>query len=317
MENGSGIIQLPKISDPRGNLSIIEQIKQIPFEIKRVHWVYDVPGGFDRGGHAYFETEEFIVALSGSFDVVVDDGLEKKTFQLNRSYFGLYVPKGMWRTMTNFSTNSLALVLSSTEYNEKDYISDYEEFKVWRKDGSKIPTITDAKTSVKLNNPLGKNLADEGKSVFDCSLCELNKMHDTEGNLTYMYENVHVPFPINRVFYSYDIPGGEDRGAHAHKECHQFIIAASGSFEVVLDDGINKRTVLLNRPFWGLHVPPGIWASEQGFSSGSICLVLASHGYSEDDYIRNYDDYLKYLEEKRNKKYGKVVRPTSYHRTTW
>ena len=100
----SRIIQLPKITDPRGNLSIIEQIKQIPFEIKRVHWVYDVPGGFDRGGHAYFETEEFIVALSGSFDVVVDDGEEKKTFQLNRSYFGLYVPKGMWRTMTNFST---------------------------------------------------------------------------------------------------------------------------------------------------------------------------------------------------------------------
>ncbi len=294
------IIQLPKITDPRGNLSIIEQNKQITFEIKRVHWVYDVPGGFDRGGHAYFETEEFIVALSGSFDVVVDDGGEKKTYQLNRSYFGLYVPKGMWRTMTNFSTNSLALVLSSTEYNEKDYISDYEEYKAWRKDGSKVPTITDAKTSVKLNNPLGKNLVNEGKSVFDCSLCELNKMHDVQGNLTYMYENVHVPFPINRVFYSYDIPGGEDRGAHAHKQCHQFLIAASGSFEVVLDDGINKRTVLLNRPFWGLHVPPGIWASEQGFSSGSICLVLASHGYDADDYIRNYDDYLKYLEEKRN-----------------
>ena len=294
------IIQLPKITDPRGNLSIIEQIKQIPFEINRVHWVYDVPGGFDRGGHAYFETEEFIVALSGSFDVVVDDGAEKKTFQLNRSYFGLYVPKGMWRTMTNFSTNSLALVLSSTEYNEKDYISDYVEYMAWRKDSSKVPTITDAKTSVKQNNPLGKNLVDEGKSVFDCSLCELNKMHDVQGNLTYMYQNVHVPFPINRVFYSYDIPGGEDRGAHAHKQCHQFLIAASGSFEVVLDDGINKRTVLLNRPFWGLHVPPGIWASEQGFSSGSICLVLASHGYDADDYIRNYDDYLKYLEEKRN-----------------
>ena len=300
MENIARLLQLPKITDPRGNLSIIEQIKQIPFVIKRVHWVYDVPGGFDRGGHAYFETEEFIVALSGSFDVVVDDGFEKKTFQLNRSYFGLYVPKGMWRTMTNFSTNSLALVLSSTEYDENDYVSDYNEYKAWRIYASMIPTITDAKTSVKLNNPLGRNLVTEGKSVFDCSLCELNKMHDTEGNLTYIYENIHVPFPINRVFYSYDIPGGEDRGAHAHKECHQFLIAASGSFEVVLDDGTNKRTVLLNRPFWGLHVPPGIWASEQGFSSGSICLVLASHDYDADDYIRNYDDYLKYLEEKRN-----------------
>ncbi len=297
--DNSIIIQLPKITDPRGNLSIIEQIKQIPFEIKRVHWVYDVPGGYDRGGHAYKKTEEFIVALSGSFDVVVDDGEEEKTFPLNRSYFGLYVPKGMWRTMTNFSTNSLALVLSSTEYDEKDYVSDYGEYKAWKKNEAKVPTITDAKTSIKLNNPLSTHMPKEVKSVFDCSLCELNKMHDDEGNLTFMYENVHVPFPINRVFYSYDIPGGEDRGAHAHKRCHQFLIAASGSFEVVLDDGINKRTVLLNRPFWGLHVPPGIWASEQGFSSGSICLVLASEGYEADDYIRDYDDYLEYIKTQR------------------
>lgn len=292
------IINLPKIGDERGNLSIIEQNKQIPFEIKRVHWIYDVPGGVDRGGHAYKETEEFIVALSGSFDVVIDDGNEKKTYSLNRSYFGLYIPKGMWRTMTNFSTNSLALVLSSTEYDENDYVSDYKEYKVWREDSSKVPTKSDAKTSIKVNAPMNKQMLKDGGSVFDCSVCELNKMHDREGNLTYMYQNVHVPFPINRVFYSYDIPGGEDRGAHAHKNCHQFLIAASGSFEVALDDGTNKRTVLLNRPFWGLHVPPGIWASEQGFSSGSICLVLASEGYSEDDYIRNYDEYLKYLKER-------------------
>ena len=295
------LLGLPKIEDPRGNLSIIEQIKQIPFEIKRVYWIYDVPGGKDRGAHAYKENEEFIVALSGSFDIELDDGSNKQTFSLNRSYFGVYVPKGMWRTMKNFSTNSLALVLSSTKYDKDDYIMNYAEFKAWVKNPS-IKTISSGnETSVKVNNPSGSFSAMEGKSVFDCSLCELNKMHDVEGNLTYIYENVHVPFPINRVFYSYDIPGGEDRGAHAHKECHQFIIAASGAFEVVLDDGVNKRTVQLNRPFWGLHVPPGIWASEQGFSSGSICLVLASHGYSEDDYIRDYDDFLKYVNEKNNK----------------
>lgn len=295
----SRMVSLPKIGDERGNLSIIEQTNQIPFEIKRVHWIYDVPGGVDRGGHAFKKNEEFIVALSGSFDVMVDDGSVKKTYPLNRSYFGLYVPQGMWRTMTNFSTNSLALVLSSTDYDENDYVSDYEEYIEWRKDNSKVPLKTDARTSIRVNEPMNKQMFNNGKSVFDCSLCELNKMHDKEGNLTFIYENIHVPFPIKRVFYSYDIPGGEDRGAHAHKKCHQFLIAASGSFEVVLDDGINKRTVLLNRPFWGLHVPPGIWASEQGFSSGSICLVLASHGYEEDDYIRNYDDYLKHLKEKR------------------
>jgi len=291
----AGILSLPKIMDPRGNLSIIEQFKQIPFEIKRAYWIYDVPGGKDRGGHAYKDNQEFIVALSGSFDVILDDGNDSRTFSLNRSYFGLYVPKGMWRTMTKFSTNSLALILSSTEYDESDYVMDYDEYKKWRKNNSLITVSNDIKTSIRVNFPKPLLMHTKGASVFDCSLCELNKMHDPEGNLTYIYENVHVPFSISRVFYSYDIPGGEDRGAHAHKECHQFIIAASGAFEVVLDDGVNKRTVQLNRPFWGLHVPPGIWASEQGFSSGSICLVLASHGFSEDDYIRSYADFIKYV----------------------
>ena len=123
------IIQLPKNGDRRGNLSVIEENCQIPFKIQRAFWIYDVPGGEFRGGHAYWEAEEFIVALSGSFDIIVDDGEEKKIFQLNRSYYGLYVPKRMWREMANFSTNSLALVLSSTPYNEADYIRDYEKFK--------------------------------------------------------------------------------------------------------------------------------------------------------------------------------------------
>lgn len=134
-------------------------------------------------------------------------------------------------------------------------------------------------------------------TVYDCSVIELPKYHDREGNLTPVYSNVHVPFDIKRVFYLYDIPGGESRGAHAHKECHQFLIAASGAFEVVLDDGVNKRTVTLNRPFYGLHIPPGIWAAEQGFSSGSVCLVLASENYEADDYIRDYDEFLKLRNE--------------------
>lgn len=122
------IIELPKILDKRGNLSIIEEFKNIPFKIERTYWIYDVPGGESRGGHAYRENEEFIVALSGSFDVVLDDGSNRKVFSLNPSYYGLYVPKGLWREMNNFSTNSLALVLSSTSYNPQDYIYDYKEF---------------------------------------------------------------------------------------------------------------------------------------------------------------------------------------------
>lgn len=128
MKDNPQIIELPKISDPRGNLSVIEEFKQIPFKIERTYWIYDVPGGENRGGHAFKETEELIVALSGSFDVTVDDGIEKKVFNLNRSYYGLYVPKGLWREMENFSTNSLALVLSSTKYDSNDYIRDYDEF---------------------------------------------------------------------------------------------------------------------------------------------------------------------------------------------
>lgn len=131
-------------------------------------------------------------------------------------------------------------------------------------------------------------------TVYDCSIIELPKIETVGGNITPVHPNINVPFDIKRVFYTYDIPGGEARGAHAHKECHQFLIAASGAYEVLLDDGVNKRTVLLNRPFYGLHVPPGIWASEQAFSSGSICLVLASHGYSETDYIRKYDDFIRF-----------------------
>ena len=122
------IIQLPKYLDARGNLSVIEELKEIPFKIERTYWIYDVPGGEHRGGHAYKKNQEFIVALSGSFDVILDDGKEKQTFHLNRSYYGLYVPKFFWREMENFSTNSLALVLASTKYDVNDYIRDYVEF---------------------------------------------------------------------------------------------------------------------------------------------------------------------------------------------
>lgn len=129
------IIELPKFLDARGNLSFAENWKQIPFEIKRTYWIYDVPGGEDRGGHAYFQNQEFIIALSGAFDVVVDDGENKKVFSLNRSYFGLYVPAGLWRTMENFSTNSFALEFGSEHYAKGDYIRDYGQFLKLKKDG--------------------------------------------------------------------------------------------------------------------------------------------------------------------------------------
>lgn len=289
MESEARIIQLPKVIDSRGNLSIVEENRHIPFAVERCYWIYDVPGGETRGGHAYYDNQEFIVALSGSFDVTIDDGSRQQVFSLNRSYYGLYVPRGMWRQMSNFSTNSLALIMASIPYDAADYLRDYDRFLQLKQQGwppeRNHTTLHETRASL---DDARRN------SVYDASLVQLPKVHFPAGNLTAIEGHLHLPFNIRRVFYSYDIPGGESRGAHAHRQCHQFLVAASGAFEVLLDDGVNKRTVLLNRPFHGLHVPPGLWASEQGFSSGSVCLVFASEPYDEADYLRNYDEYLSY-----------------------
>lgn len=131
-------------------------------------------------------------------------------------------------------------------------------------------------------------------SVFDCSILELDKHEHEKGNISIVENGKEVPFDINRVYYLYDIPGGEDRGAHAHKELRQLIIAASGSFDIVIDDGNVKRSITLNRPYMGLLIVPGIWRELINFSSGAICMVLASHKYDEADYIRSYQDFLNF-----------------------
>jgi len=125
---GSKIIDLPKIKDPRGNLTFIEEASQIPFSIKRVYWLYDVPGGEFRGSHAFKKSEEFIIAISGGFDVILNNGKEKSKYHLNRSYYGLYVPHLTWRSLHNFSTNSLCLILTSTHFDEEDYIRSFDNF---------------------------------------------------------------------------------------------------------------------------------------------------------------------------------------------
>lgn len=132
----------------------------------------------------------------------------------------------------------------------------------------------------------------ENTTVFDCSIIELPKIYDRAGNITVM-EDVQLPFPMKRIYYLYDVPGGADRGAHAHYEMHHFMIAASGSFDVILDDGEFKRNVVLNRPYFGLHIPPGIWVKLINFSSGAISLNFVSTEYDEKDYIRNYDTFIE------------------------
>lgn len=131
-------------------------------------------------------------------------------------------------------------------------------------------------------------------SVYDCVILPLSKIHNRAGNITVVEGQKNIPFDVQRIYYLYDIPGGEDRGGHAHKELHQLIIAASGSFDVLLDDGQNKKIVTLNRPDYGVMVVPGIWRELFEFSSGAICLVLASQKYNKDDYIRDHDQFINF-----------------------
>jgi hypothetical protein len=134
-------------------------------------------------------------------------------------------------------------------------------------------------------------------SVHDCNLIDLPKISERKGAITPIYSKEHVPFEIKRVFYLYDVPGGEGRGAHAHKTLHQFIIAVMGSFDVVMDDSHETKRVRLDRAYYGLHVPPMIWAHEENFSSGGICLVLASAPYDETDYIRDYNEFIQQVKK--------------------
>lgn len=310
------LIELPKFLDDRGNLSFLENDKQIPFEIKRVHWIYDVPGGEERGGVAYKTTEEFIVAMSGSFDVLVKNSEREWKFSLNRSYMGVYIPAGYWRAVENFSSNSVAVIAASTFYDPADAV----RLDITKKEESELTNISsnnlDPKSaheqapgqpsaqscSVSLANSSKKNIKKYQKisnaqkfNVEDCGIIELDRHHSQrKGDISVVENGKEVPFDVKRIYYLYDVPGGADRGGHAHKELYQLIVAASGAFTVVLDDGTHQKAFTLNRPYQGLLVKPGIWRTLTDFSSGSICMVLASEKYSESDYIRSYDSFIKY-----------------------
>lgn len=282
------IIELPKFLDERGNLSFFENDNQLPFTIQRVHWIYDVPGGEERGGLAYKETEEFIVAMSGSFDVLVDDGEQQYHFSLNRSYMGVYVPAGTWRTITNYSTNSIAVIAASTHYDPNDAIRDYGEFRLWKQSYVEVNEKFKSQIS-NVKSQIAKH------TVYDCGIITLDRHHSQrKGDISVIENGETIPFDVKRIYYLYDVPGGESRGGHAHKELQQLILAASGSFTVTLDDGKVRRTFNLNRPYQGLLVKPGIWRTLDDFSSGSVCLVLASEKYDKDDYMRDYNEFIEF-----------------------
>ena len=191
----------------------------------------------------------------------------------------------MWREIKEFSTNAFALEFGSIAYDVRDYIRDYDEFLRFSKNPvfAIIPSV---------DKP--EKLNDNSKyDVFDCTMVELDKHHsDRKGNLSVIENGKLLPFDVKRVYYLYDVPGGENRGAHAHKELSQLIIAASGSFTVTLNDGKCKRSFFLNRPYQGLYVKPGMWRDLEDFSSGAVCMVLASDVYKKEDYIRDYNEFL-------------------------
>lgn len=326
----SRIIALPKILDDRGNLSFLENGHQIPFEIKRVHWIYDVPGGETRGAVAYRQTEEFIVALSGSFDVWVDDGKTCEKYHLNRSYEGVYVPRGTWRKIDNFSTNSLAAIATSTLYDEQDAIRDYDAFLVWIKnqiglqgdadnaglqgdadnadfpeEGLLFQTPGGSSSTLQDESPMLQDEPAAANSIFaetmpafsveDCEIISLDRHHSVrKGDICVVENSRNIPFDIKRMYYLYDVPADALRGGHAHKQLYQLLVAASGSFTVRLDDGKEQRSVSLKRPYQALLIKPGIWREVDDFSSGSVCMVLASELYDESDYIRNYQAFIEY-----------------------
>lgn len=293
---GPRIIELPRFLDPRGNLAVIEECRELPFKIERCHWIYDVPGGGDREGHAYHTNEELIVALSGSFDVITRYPDREERVTLNRSYLGLYVPRLTWREITNFSTNAVVLVLSSRPYADEEYILDYKKYLALREKAEKECTDDYECAATHKEDASERDDVLPGlprKTVYDCSVIELDR-HPSErlGNLSVIQSEETLPFDVKRVFFIYDVPGGESRGGHAHRAVKEFIVAAAGSFCITLDDGRDRRTVMLNRPYMGLLVEPGVWLTLHDFSSGAIALVATSDHFHHSDHIKDYPTFL-------------------------
>ena len=298
------LIEIPRIPDARGNLSFIQRgATGVTFDISRTYWIYDVPADADRHGRGLQNTAEIIVPLAGAFDVTLDDGHGgTRRYHLDRPYRGLYVPPMRWRVIDNFTTNSVAFVLASTIYDANDYISDYNDFvqkAAYRRDATAISAPCAA-----AQNTVAVEFAQEAdihstSSVDNCRLIDLPRHIHAHGSLTVAQNDSSIPMEIRRAFYIYDVPADTARGGHSHHRSQQMIIAVGGSFDVTLDDGIQRRTYTLNRPYRALYVTPGIWRTMDNFSSGSVCLVLTDTEYAESDYVRDYDDFKRLTQSKK------------------
>lgn len=284
------LIDLPRIRDPRGNLTFVENATHLPFDIARVYWLYDVPSDGCRDGHAFICQQELIVSLSGSFNVTVDDGTSSRTYTLNRPYAGLLVPALTWRTINNFSTNSAAMVLASTLYDPSDYLRDHDLF---LRRVSQGPTASPSPAvPPHVSDRFDGIDAHAVSSVDSCRIIDLPRHSGPMGSLSVVENAGATPFDVRRVYYLYDVPSGAERGGHSHYREQRLITALAGAFDVTVDDGVHQRTFTLHNPSRALYIPAGIWRTVDNFSSGSVCLALSSNVYSAADYVRDYSRFL-------------------------
>lgn len=292
-------LKIPKHEDMRGNLSFVEYGAggMSPFEIERVYWIYDIPAGRVRHGRALRHTHELIVAMSGSFAVRLErrDG-QVTTIFLDRSDRAAFVEAGTWREIVDISTNAVAMVLASGPFDADEYIYDYAQFRQLGADVD-FAESGDAPAVVASANDVAEG---HGIStVGDCRFIDLPRELHANGSLTAVGNGTGViPFDVRRVFYLYDVPAGADRGGHSHHEAREVIVALSGSFDVVVDDGRDVRRFTLNRPFRGLYIPRGLWRTLDNFSGGAVALVLTSERFSEADYVRSYNQFIELTRRK-------------------
>lgn len=262
------MIKLPKIEDPRGNLSFIEAGPRgvCPFEIQQVEWRYDVPSGTSFKSRVRKGAEEMYVAMSGSFDIVASS--DPLRFTLNRSDRAIVAGAGDEVVIDNFSTNSVLLKLSSE--TDEDIIAGEE-------------LVEDPATSHR------------DSDIEDVRMVDLWRVQIQKSSYTAIYNDcLAIPFKVRRAFYLYDVPADAERGGHSHYMAQELIVALTGSFDVVLDDGKHApRRYSLNRPYRGLYIPAGMWRTLDNFSGGAVCLVLTSERYSEADYVREYDEFKR------------------------
>jgi hypothetical protein len=264
---GCRVVSLPQVPEPRGNLTALEELVHLPFRIGSVQWFYDVPAGSSWAAGEPGLGDTLLVALSGSFVAIIDRPGPSRV-PLSRANTGLHLPADVTWNVDDPSTNSVGLVISSQPTRPHRLASH-------QPDETVPPAL----------NP--------DSTVDDCRPITLPRHRRLGGSTTRVIPQSDVPFVISRVYYLYDVPGGAQRGGHAHRRLEEVLVAVAGSFEVVLNDGRRVSTTRLDRAHFGIWIATGIWRELRNFSSGAICLVLASAPYDEADYIREYDDFRR------------------------